>query len=92
MLFLLAHKDELADCSRAGIEKLAADYTKIKFRMLDAETRHELAPDEFKVASNLYLQQVRNGQPAEIPRFWLKEPDEPPMPPEMETQNFETVA
>lgn len=95
ILFLLLHSGEDPTWFVDGdfwLEKIAKDYLKADYKRLDAEIRLELAPEEFKIAANLYLQQVKNGQPAETPRFWLKEPDEPDESPEMETQNLETVA
>lgn len=52
------------------IRKIASDYAKLDYTLLDAETRYELAPDEFKDVTADYLAAVRNGIPSEIPRFW----------------------
>jgi ParB family chromosome partitioning protein len=81
LLFLLAYQNDLygtynAPNESALIEKIAADYTKLDCKLLDAETRLELAPKEFKEIAALYLTDVQNGQDAEIPRFWWKESDD----------------
>ena len=52
------------------ILKIAADYTKINFLRLDAETRLKLAPEEFKPVAAKYLEAVENEQPTVVPSFW----------------------
>lgn len=52
------------------IRRIASDYAKLDYQLLDAETRYDLAPDEFKDVAADYLAAVRNDIPSEIPRFW----------------------
>lgn len=65
ILFLLAH----VGAEDVQLLKIAADYTDLKFHLLDAETRLELSPEEFKPQARRYLQQLENGQAAEVPRI-----------------------
>lgn len=66
ILFLLS-----ASGARSEVEllKICADYTRLNYLTLDAAARLELAPEEYKPAARLYLQQVENGQSADVPRF-----------------------
>ena len=76
ILFLLTHAD-FQETKNTG-EKICADYAKSKYALLDAESRLELAPDEFKPIADFYLQQIRSGHREQIPRFWLPtEPNDP---------------
>lgn len=73
LLFLLAHKEELysqLNSDGEKIKKITTDYTKLDFRIVDAETRLELAPDEFKPQAENHLKTLREGLTSEIPRFW----------------------
>lgn len=51
--------------------KIAVDYTNADYLRLDAETRFELAPTEFKASAAEYLEAVKSGNAAEVPHFWL---------------------
>lgn len=81
LLFLLTFKTEgyYWNDSQDGVKKLAASYTDLKYDLLDAETRLELAPDEFKLAAGEYLSKIKHGENPPIPHFWWTEPagDEP---------------
>ena len=70
LIFLLV---SISDTDELRVAKICADYTKLDYLLLDAEARLELAPDEFKEAAKDYLEQVKNGEPSEPPRFWTNE-------------------
>lgn len=82
ILFLLSHKEELdagyIDSAKdENVRKVCSDYTKLDYRLLDAEIRLELAPDEFKQIADQYYHAVFTKEKnAEIPRFWLIVNDE----------------
>lgn len=59
-----------------GVKQIATDYTKLNYKKLDAETRFELAPDEFKPLAQAYLDAVIEDRETEPPKFWVKEDEE----------------
>ena len=78
ILFLLAYESEgfYESYDQNGVKKIAQDYAENIYERFDAETRLELAPDEFKPKANLYLQYLKNGHRREIPRFWTAAADD----------------
>ena len=76
LLFLLTFHDEGLAGDSEGVKKLAASYTDLNYALVDAETRCEPAPEEFKQLAKLYLLDVKNSRLAEIPHFWWKEPED----------------
>lgn len=55
---------------KGALETIAKDWTKLDFKLLEAQTIHELAPDEFKARAEDYLGHVKNDLEAEKPLFW----------------------
>lgn len=81
LLFLLIHAGNNAALYHAtseyfAVRKIATDYTKLDYQILDAEARLYLAPAEFKPIAEAYLNDVRIGIPAEIPAFWWESGEE----------------
>lgn len=54
----------------SGAESIAKSYTKLDYKLLEAETIYHLASDEFKSQAEDYLGHIRNGLDVEKPRFW----------------------
>lgn len=50
--------------------KISKGYAPVNFFLLDAETRLEMAPTEFKTVATEYLEAVRAGRICDVPRFW----------------------
>lgn len=77
LIFLLIYGKEgfsswrVADQSR--VKEVNDRYAKLNYQLIDAETRVELAPKEFKTAAKTYLKAVQSGIEAEIPHFWYTE-------------------
>lgn len=59
------------------IAKIARDFGAPDYLRADAEARLELAPDEFKSRAAEYLQKVKDGEAADVPRFWTHYDDVP---------------
>ncbi|MBS1797819.1 MAG: ParB/RepB/Spo0J family partition protein [Acidobacteria bacterium] len=55
------------------LKKLARDYAEIDYALLDARTRLELAPAEFREIAEKHFEALADGQDSPVPRFWLKE-------------------
>lgn len=60
----------------ATVKQLNDRYAKLNYILVDAETRVELAPKEFKKQAQTYLKAIQSGEPAEAPHFWHKEKKE----------------
>lgn len=56
-------------------EEFSNRFTKLNFAVIDAETRLELAPEEFKPLADLNLQYVKNGHPDRVQNFWWTKPE-----------------
>lgn len=59
------------------IAQIAQDYGTPDYLLTDAEVRLELAPDEFKPRAAEHLAAVKNGEPADVPKFWTNYDDVP---------------
>ncbi|MBX3288424.1 MAG: ParB/RepB/Spo0J family partition protein [Acidobacteria bacterium] len=64
---------QLAD--PAEILEINDRYTKLNYKLIDAEARVDLAPKEFKAKAKTYLKAVQSGEEIEPPSFWVKEED-----------------
>lgn len=78
ILFLLVNQSEgfYAQYPQDGLKKIAKDYAKIDYAILDAQMRLELAPDEFKPLAEEHLNALTEGKESPIPRFWAKDSDQ----------------
>jgi ParB/RepB/Spo0J family partition protein len=77
LVFLLTYAGEgfssYSLAEQDGVIAVNDRYGKLNYKLVDAETRLELAPKEFKSQAKTYLKAVQSGEEVEIPHFWHEE-------------------